>query len=99
MINNKKVKDKVFNLLLHSMLIDWLLQIGLDNAYKIFRTPTAFLKVVTYLESYIKLATIKFDHRLKSKKTNSTSPHAFGNRKVDDYKEKEPKNIEESHNQ
>nr|WP_307930178.1 hypothetical protein [Mycoplasmopsis bovis] len=39
------------------------------------------------------------DNRLKSKKTNTTQPHAFGNRKVDDYKEKEPKNIEVSHNQ
>nr|WP_307918765.1 hypothetical protein [Mycoplasmopsis bovis] len=39
------------------------------------------------------------DNRLKSKKTTQPQPHAFGNRKVDDYKEKEPKNIEESHNQ
>ncbi len=54
---------------------------------------------MTYLESYIKLATIKFDNRLKSKKTTQPQPHAFGKRKVDDYKEKEPKNIEESHNQ
>nr|WP_307923456.1 hypothetical protein [Mycoplasmopsis bovis] len=39
------------------------------------------------------------DNRLKKQKNNTTQPHAFGNRKVDDYKEKEPKNIEESHNQ
>nr|WP_307916328.1 hypothetical protein [Mycoplasmopsis bovis] len=40
------------------------------------------------------------DNRIKSKdKPTQPQPHAFGNRKVDDYKEKEPKNIEESHNQ
>ncbi|QQH25749.1 hypothetical protein HYE14_01015 [Mycoplasmopsis bovis] len=36
------------------------------------------------------------DNWLKSKKTTQPQPHAFGNRKVDDYKEKEPKNIEET---
>ncbi|QQH28896.1 hypothetical protein HYD99_01050 [Mycoplasmopsis bovis] len=35
------------------------------------------------------------DNWLKSKK-KLNQPHAFGNRKVDDYKEKEPKNIEET---
>ncbi|QQH36363.1 hypothetical protein HYD88_01025 [Mycoplasmopsis bovis] len=35
------------------------------------------------------------DNWLKIKK-QLNQPHAFGKRKVDDYKEKEPKNIEET---
>nr|WP_307919758.1 hypothetical protein [Mycoplasmopsis bovis] len=42
MINNKKVERKriIQRFKLHFMLIDWWwILIGLDNAYKIFRTP------------------------------------------------------------
>nr|WP_307914142.1 hypothetical protein [Mycoplasmopsis bovis] len=52
MINNKKVEKKriIQRFKLHCMLIDWLILIGLDNAYKIFRLHTAVFEGDDILE-------------------------------------------------
>ncbi len=92
-INNKKVeKDKDYYIVTNDFIL-----IGgdgyemLDYVKHPERAKSVF-EGGDILESYIKFG------QLITNKEKKESTNAFGKRKVDDYKEKEPKNIEVSHN-